>query len=128
MDNAARDGGHVLIFPDLTRRRWASRLTEEFQGGACHAGRYESSIVMARAPHLVNLEAMRALADNPRSLVDAIQRGDRTFDQAGGPEGYFGAPAEATVDEGREIIRRLGKIIEDAVVEVLGTDADRQSS
>ena len=28
----------ALAFPDLTRRRWASRLTEEFQSGACHAG------------------------------------------------------------------------------------------
>ena len=128
VDHAAPAEGTCLIFPDLTRRRWASRLTDEFQSGACHAGRYETSIMMARMPRAVNVEEMRRLSANPRSLVEAIHRGDRTFVQAGGPDAYFGAPADATPDEGREIIKRLGKIIEDAVVEVLGSDADRQSS
>jgi creatinine amidohydrolase len=123
-----KEGATRLIFPDLTRRRWAARLTDEFQSGACHAGRYETSIMMAHAPELVALDTMRALSANPRSLVSAIQRGDRTFQEAGGPDAYFGAPAEATADEGREIIERLGRILEEAVVEVLGTDADRQPS
>jgi creatinine amidohydrolase len=117
-----------LIFPDLTRRRWASRLTDEFQSGACHAGRYETSIVLAQAPDTVASEQMAALKANAQSLVAAIQRGDRTFAEAGGPHAYFGAPAEATADEGREIIERLGRIVEDAVVEVLGADANRQPS
>lgn len=107
----------ALVFPDLTRRRWASRLTDEFQSGACHAGRYETSVLLASAPELVNVAAMRALDANPRSLVDAIQRGDATFEAAGGPDAYFGAPAEASADEGRDIIERLGAILEDAVVE-----------
>jgi creatinine amidohydrolase len=118
----------VLIFPDLTRRRWASQLTDEFQSGACHAGRYESSVLLAEAPESVNLSAMRTLAPNPASLVTAIQRGDRTFLDAGGPQAYFGFPAEATADEGREIIERLGRIVEEAVIEVLGAHADRQPS
>ena len=29
------------------RRRWAKTLGEEFQSGACHAGRYETSLVLA---------------------------------------------------------------------------------
>jgi creatinine amidohydrolase len=118
----------VLIFPDLTRRRWASRLTDEFQSGACHAGRYESSVVMARALHAVDLDAMRALRPNLQSLVAAIQRGNRTFADAGGPDAYFGAPAEASVEEGCAIIEALGRILEDAVVEVVKTHADRQPS
>jgi creatinine amidohydrolase len=117
-----------LIFPDLTRRRWAARLTEEFQSGACHAGRYESSLMLAEMSRAVAVDLMRRLAPNPRSLVEAIQRGERTFGDAGGPNAYFGAPAEATADEGREIIERLGRILEDAVVEVLGPDADHQPS
>jgi creatinine amidohydrolase len=120
--------GSVLIFPDLTRRRWASRLTDEFQTGACHAGRYETSVVLARAPSQVSMDRMRALPVNPASLVAAIQRGDRTFSEAGGPDAYFGAPADASVNEGHEIIERLGRIVEDAVLEVFGTDANRQSS
>jgi creatinine amidohydrolase len=118
----------VLIFPDLTRRRWARRLTDEFQSGACHAGRYETSIVMAESAAMVDVALMSTLAPNPHSLVVAMQRGDRTFADAGGPQAYFGAPAEASAEEGREIIERLGGIIEDAVIEVLGPDANRQSS
>jgi creatinine amidohydrolase len=118
----------VLIFPDLTRRRWASRLTDEFQSGACHAGRYESSIVLAEAPERVAITTMKSLTANPRSLTVAIQRGDRTFTEAGGVDAYFGAPADASADEGREIIEQLGRIIDDAVVEVLGADAHRQPS
>jgi creatinine amidohydrolase/Fe(II)-dependent formamide hydrolase-like protein len=38
-------GGLRVVFPDLTRRRLADRLGEEFRSGACHAGRYESSIL-----------------------------------------------------------------------------------
>ena len=121
-------GSATLIFPDLTRRRWASRLTDEFQSGACHAGQYESSIVLAEAHAQVDVATMRRLATNLNSLVTAMQRGNRTFDEAGGPHAYFGAPAAASAEEGREIILRLGRIIEDAVIEVLGTDADRQSS
>ena len=114
-----------LLFPDLTRRRWASRLTDEFQSGACHAGRYETSVMMAVATETVDALAAAALAPNPRSLVAAIQRGDRTFAEAGGAAAYFGAPAEATAEEGRDIIDRLGAIIEDAVVEALEHHADR---
>jgi creatinine amidohydrolase len=120
-----KEGSTRLLFPDLTRRRWASRLTDEFQSGACHAGRYETSVVMAVAAETVNALVATALAPNPQSLVAAVQRGDRTFGDAGGPDAYFGAPAEATAEEGRDIIGRLGAIIEDAVVEALGDHGDR---
>jgi creatinine amidohydrolase len=113
------DAGVTLVFPDLTRRRWAERLTDEFRSGACHAGRYEGSMVLAERPDLVRRELMTTLAANPRSLVEAIQRGDRTFADAGGAEAYFGFPAEATAEEGREIIETLGKILEEAVLEAI---------
>ena len=41
---ATQDGRATLVFPDLTRRRWATRLSEEFRSGACHAGRYEEAL------------------------------------------------------------------------------------
>jgi creatinine amidohydrolase len=111
--------GMTLVFPDLTRRRLAERLTDEFRSGACHAGRYEGSIVLAERPDLVRGDVMAALAANPRSLVDAIRRGDATFEAAGGADAYFGFPSEATAEEGREIIEELGRILEEAVVEAL---------
>jgi creatinine amidohydrolase len=120
---AAVDGASherlTLVFPDLTRRRWAERLTDEFRSGACHAGRYEGSIVMAERPDLVRRDVMAALAANPRSLVDAIRRGDATFEAAGGADAYFGFPSEATADEGRAIVESLGRILEDSVLEAL---------
>jgi len=109
----------VVVFPDLTRRRWAERLTPEFRSGACHAGRYESSIVLAERPNLVDRRAMSALDANPRSLVDAIRERQATFTAAGGPQAYFGSPAEATADEGRAIIDMLGAILVEAVEEAV---------
>lgn len=120
-----RDGTAVLLFPDLTRRQWAARLTEEFQSGACHAGRYETSVVLAAAPATVDSQLAEHLPANPASLVTAIQLGQRTFEEAGGAAAYFGSPGEATADEGRDIIDRLGAIIEDAVIAALGNHAGR---
>ena len=34
-------------------RRWARTLSDEFKSGACHAGRYETSIIMAAGPEFV---------------------------------------------------------------------------
>lgn len=117
-DIAARAEG-TLVFPDLTRRRWAEQLTAEFRSGACHAGRYEGSIVLAERPDLVRRDLMARLPPNPRSIVDAIGRGNVTFTEAGGAEAYFGFPAEATAEEGREIIDTLGRILEQAVMEAI---------
>ena len=48
-----------VVFPDNTRRRWAQTLGDEFASGDCHAGRYETSIVLAEDPQSVR-EAERA--------------------------------------------------------------------
>src|SRR5258706_245729 len=84
----------VLPFscPNLTQKSLALRLTEEFRSGACHAGRYEGSIVMAERPELMREEVALALAPNPASLSAAIRDGKQTFAEAGGPDAYFGAP------------------------------------
>ena len=112
--------GIVVVFPDLTRRRWAERLTPEFQSGACHAGRYETSIVLAERPDLVRSDVMSTLTPNPRSLVDAIRSGLSTFTSAGGADAYFGFPADATAEEGHAIVDVLGAILAEAVVDAIG--------
>jgi creatinine amidohydrolase len=112
---AREEGLSPLVCPDLTRKPWALRLTEEFQSGACHAGRYEGSIVLATRPDLVREKVRAALAPNPVSLSRAIQSGARTFEEAGGPSAYFGWPAEATAEEGRASVDALGRILCDAV-------------
>ncbi|MCP4204104.1 MAG: creatininase family protein [bacterium] len=108
--------GVVLAFPDLTRKPWAPRLTEEFRSGACHAGRFEGSVVMAARPDLVREDIQRELAANPASLSVAIGEGKRSFEEAQGPKAYFGDPAAATAAEGRETIAVLGSILRDAVI------------
>jgi creatinine amidohydrolase len=115
----AKDGRALLVFPDLTRKRWAMRLTDEFRSGACHAGRYEGSILLAERPESVRTHVMAQLPPNPRSLVDAIRTGHATFIDAGGADAYFGFPADATADEGRTIVDALGGILEEAVIEAL---------
>jgi creatinine amidohydrolase len=116
VDEIAASAGATLVFPDLTRRRWAERLTDEFRSGACHAGRYEGSIVLAERPDLVRRDVMATLPANPRSLVDAIRRDEKTFAEAGGADAYFGFPADATAEEGRDIVATLGAILEEAVM------------
>ncbi len=114
-----------VAFPDVTRRPWGSRLTDEFKSGACHAGRYEGSIVLARTPEKVRDSVMSSLEPNPTSLSKAISDGAATFAEAGGPNAYFGSPAEATAEEGRATIEVLGGILEEAVLEVHGNGSFR---
>ena len=109
--------GSRIVFLDLTRRRVAEQLTEEFQTGACHAGRFEGSIVRAARPHLFRDEVAQALEANPASLSTAIRDGSTTFEEAGGERAYFGWPSEATAEEGQETVRTLGRLLADAVVE-----------
>jgi creatinine amidohydrolase len=114
-----------VIFPDVTRKPWAVRLTEEFKSGACHAGCYEGSMVMAARPELVRDGIQHTLAPNPASLSVAIRQGKRSFEEAGGPRAYFGDPARATAAEGRATIEILGEILHDAFIEGLPAAAPR---
>lgn len=105
-----------IIFPDLTSKPWALRLTAEFKSGACHAGQYESSVVLAARPDLVRDEIRQSLPANATSLSEAIAAGKKTFEEANGPRAYFGSPAQATRHEGARTIEILGSILEEAVL------------
>jgi creatinine amidohydrolase len=112
-----------LVFPDVTQRPWVSRLTAEFKSGACHAGRYETSIIMALQPDLVQEDVRQRLPPNARSLSTAIAAGQKSFVEAGGPRAYFGYPGEATAKEGRSTVAALGAILEEAVMIELARSA-----
>jgi creatinine amidohydrolase len=107
--------GIAIVFPDLTTKPWALRLGDEFRSGACHAGRFETSIVLAERPELVREQVRGGLAPNPASLSLAIREGKTSFEEAGGPRAYFGWPADASAEEGRSLIEALGLILEQAV-------------
>ena len=120
-----RGRGLPVAFPDVTRRKLAEALTAEFQSGACHAGQYETSLIMAARPDLVNEAALLQLADNPASLTDAFTKGARSFSEAGGPEAYFGTPRHASAAEGLASLQILAGMLVDAIDEAAKTWVDR---
>ena len=124
-DEIVRRGLLVPVFPDLASRRWAPRLGAEFLSGACHAGRFEGSVVLAARPDLVREAVRRSLPPVDASLSDAIRDGKTSFREAGAARAYCGAPAEATAEEGRETIGTLGAILEEAVLAELPESAER---
>ena len=111
-----------VVCPDVSRKPWALRLGDEFRSGACHAGRYEGSVVLATRPDLVRSAIARSLPPVPASLSQAIRDGRTTFAEAGGPRAYFGAPADATADEGARTIEVLGDILSEAVLALLAPE------
>ena len=116
---AMRELGLGVAFPDFTRRALAQTLTEEFISGACHAGQFETSLVLAERPDLVDRAAAFGLAENPASLTDAFAKGAKTFAEAGGPHAYFGAPAAASAEEGEACFAIMARALADAIVEAL---------
>lgn len=104
-----------IVFPDISRKPWAPRLTDEFKSGACHAGQYETSVVLAERPELVRENIRKGLAPNPSSLSDAIRAGLETFEEADGARAYFGYPADASIEEGKQTVDILGSILEQAI-------------
>ena len=115
-----RDLGLAVAFPNLAAKPWALRLSDEFKSGACHAGQFETSIVLAERPELVREAIRAALPPNPASLSRAIRDGKQSFEEAGGARAYFGFPAQATAEEGRATIEVLGAILDEAVQAELG--------
>jgi creatinine amidohydrolase len=110
-----REHGLAVACPNLAAKPWALRLGDEFKSGACHAGQFETSIVLAERPESVREDTRAALPANPASLSRAIRDGKRSFEEAGGARAYFGFPAQATPEEGRSIIEVLGEILDEAV-------------
>lgn len=114
----AQRGRRVSIACPLTRR-WARTLSAEFKSGACHAGQYETSIVLAAAPALVDDLARVALPAVPISLSDQIAAGRTTFAEMGLTAAYAGAPAAASAEEGRDLIDQLAAMVCAEVEEAL---------
>jgi creatinine amidohydrolase len=106
----------VVAFADITRRNLASRLSEEFRSGACHAGQYETSILLACRPDVVREGKRAGLGRVANSLTTAMREGKTTFAEAGGTAAYFGDPASASAAEGVATISVLGELLADSVL------------
>jgi creatinine amidohydrolase len=116
--DAVADLGPAVRLLDLTRRRNAERLTEEFRSGSCHAGRYETSLVLADRPGLVRHDRMETLESTMIDMPAAIAAGQTDFIAMGMDRAYCGAPAEATADEGERTFETLADLAVELVREV----------
>lgn len=112
--------GLGLPLLDITRRASAQRLTDEFQAGAGHAGRYETSLVLADRPELVDQERMRTLQAKMIDMPAAIRSGQTSFLAMGMDQAYAGAPADATAEEGEQTFEALVDMLVELIREVTG--------
>ena len=103
---------------DLTRRANAERLTDEFRSGSCHAGRYETSLVLADRPELVDRGRMATLEAKIVDMPAAIAQGRTDFLAMGMDEAYCGSPAEATAGEGEQTFDTLAEMLAELIREV----------
>ena len=117
LDHAVRTAEKAqVLFPDNTRRRWAATLGEEFQGGDCHAGRYETGIVLAADAGSVRPVA-RTLAPVKIELLAKLKDGVRSFADAGADAAYCGDPAAASAEEGHAHVTALARMLVESVRE-----------
>ncbi len=112
-------GPHTVSAAKVTDRRWGSRLGAEFKSGACHAGRYEGSLMLATAPEQVDMQTARGLPPLDISLSKAIAAGTDRFVDAGMHRAYTGDPAAADPTEGDLLYAVLAEMVATEVLEAL---------
>lgn len=121
-DSAVRavQGGRtkVSIACPLTRK-WGRTLSAEFKSGACHAGQYETSIILACDPSMVDRDLCESLEAVNVSLASQLQAGVNDFLEMGLSKAYAGTPAEASAKEGHETLRALADMITGEILAVL---------
>ena len=108
----------TVLFPDKTKKPWASLLTPEFKQGACHAGAYETSLVIAAKEELVRKEH-KQLPPNHINLAILMKQGVRSFSEAGAPQAYFGDPASASREEGEQTYSILVRMVVETILQNL---------
>ena len=104
------------------KRRWARTLSDEFKRGECHAGQYETAIIMAAEPAGVHSEIQKRLPEIPISLSDKINEGVTNFTDMGMSSAYAGAPAKASIEEGTQLIQKLAEMVTTEIIEALSTE------
>jgi creatinine amidohydrolase len=103
---------------DLLRRANVARLTDEFRSGSCHAGQYETSLVLADRPDLVDTAVMRELPPVHVDLPAAMSAGRADFAGLGMDRAYCGSPASATAAEGTSTFDTLTDLLVELIREV----------
>ena len=116
---AEAHGPHAVSLPAVISRRWGGQLGAEFRSGACHAGRYEGSLVLAVTPERVDLATAASLPEVAVSLSAAIGAGATSFVEAGAHQAYTGSPQAASAAEGASLYAVLATMVATEVLESL---------
>jgi creatinine amidohydrolase len=109
---AAATVGSVSVACPLTKR-WGRTLTEEYKRGNCHAGQYETSLMLAAGA------AVRPHDKLPPVETTLAAAGTTTFQALGLSQAYTGNPAGATREEGESSYDKLAEMIATEVSEAL---------
>lgn len=117
--NAVAVGGAVLTLAREGRRvlAWSPTIRD----GDAHAGRTETSLMLALAPARVAVE--RSTAGDRRPIDELMPTLRHGGVKAVSPSGVLGDPAGATADEGRRLIGQLVDQLVAAVVARFGDAA-----
>lgn len=119
LEQARTDAPCPVLLADPCDRRWVPTLTEEFQSGACHAGRYETSLVMAANAEAVREDVRSGLEPCDIDLLAGMRNGAGSFAEMGANDAYFGDPRSASPGEGQWIYARLVDMVRTVVNEAL---------
>ena len=96
-------GAHRVSYPSVLEGRWGRQLGMEFRSGACHAGAYEGSMVLAAEPELFQRSEAEKLPKLDISLSEGIKNGVETFKALGMSESYTGDPNESNPEFGHDL-------------------------
>lgn len=102
---AAKEAGAIAV--DHRHPPFGPRLGHEFMHGGSHAGRYETALMLAAAPSLVDEEERQKLPALEVDLPARIKGGAKNFLECGGEQAYFGDPRAATAAEGEALFAVL---------------------
>ena len=107
-----------LRFEGRDARGWSPRF-----GGDAHAGRTETSLMLALAPETVRLDL--AEPGCTEDLATLLPRLRREGVRAVSPNGVLGDPRGASAAEGRELLERAGAELREFVASWLGAAVAR---
>lgn len=99
-DYCARgEGACQVIYPEALCCAQSQVAEEE-----CFGGNRETSMMLAVAPQLVDLERARTLPEFTLQLPVPKPNRNRSLPELGAADGYIGAPALATAEQGEQLL------------------------
>jgi creatinine amidohydrolase len=119
-ERAREELGLELRYMDITHphRERIAQLPQAYVEGDFHAGRYETSLMLASDPDLVDEPLRSGLPDRPLDLVAKIREGAVSAAELG-EQAYIGFPAAASAEEGEETYANLCAMVVQAARDML---------